>query len=219
MEALSAQGADERLGAIVPGSVHFVLVTGLYQLGAHIAAEGSDIRLQELCQLGVQKGNTDCVTSFREYLTLLCREVLPQVEQCLLQLLRGVARGKSGVNLLQHLAQGLTSIRVRPVVGMIHIPQSRVVAVDLHELQLILGGGERNGAGIDELGLLIGLHHAHLLVDLVKDLLLQDGLQELHLVVAPQLGQVQALVLDDHPQFLAVAGPQLLDLLVALLAA
>jgi len=59
----------------------------------------------------------------------------------------------------------------------------------------------------------------HYLADLIEDLLLQNGLQELHFIVTPQLGQVQAFVLDHHAQLFAVACPQLLDLVEALLTA
>jgi len=59
----------------------------------------------------------------------------------------------------------------------------------------------------------------HYLADLIEDLLLQNGLQELHFIVTPQLGQVQAFVLDYHAQLFAVACPQLLDLVEAFLAA
>jgi len=59
----------------------------------------------------------------------------------------------------------------------------------------------------------------HYLAYLIEDLLLQNGLQELHFIVTPQLGQVQAFVLDHHAQLFAVARSQLLDLVEALLAA
>lgn len=44
-------------------------------------------------------------------------------------------------------------------------------------------------------------------------------MQELQLIVAPELGQIESLVLDDHAQFLAVTGAQLLNLLKAIFAA
>jgi len=54
----------------------------------------------------------------------------------------------------------------------------------------------------------------HYLAYLIEDLLLQNGLQELHFIVTPQLGQVQAFVLNHHTQLFAVARSQLLDLLL-----
>lgn len=57
------------------------------------------------------------------------------------------------------------------------------------------------------------------LADLVEDLLLQYLVQELQLIVAPEFGQIESLVLDDHAQFLAVTGAQLLNLLEAIFAA
>lgn len=43
-------------------------------------------------------------------------------------------------------------------------------------------------------------------------------MQKIQLIVAPELGQIESLVLDDHAQFLAVTGAQLLNLLEAILA-
>jgi len=163
LEALPAQRADEGLGAIVCGPVHLVLIAGLDELRAYIASERSEVLVQELGQLGVQQGDTAGILGIGEYLSFLGREVLTQFEQGLLQLLRGVGCVKSGVYLIQHLTQGLATIRIRPKVRMVHIPQSRVVAVDLHELQLILGVVKLYGAGIYELGLLSGLHHSDFL--------------------------------------------------------
>lgn len=44
-------------------------------------------------------------------------------------------------------------------------------------------------------------------------------MQKLQLIVAPELGQIETLVLDHHAQLLAVACAQFLNLLEALLTA
>lgn len=44
-------------------------------------------------------------------------------------------------------------------------------------------------------------------------------MQKLQLIVAPELGQIESLVLDDHAQFFAVTGAQLLNLLETIFAA
>lgn len=43
-------------------------------------------------------------------------------------------------------------------------------------------------------------------------------MQEIQFIVAPELGQIESLVLDDHAQFLAITSAQLLNLLEAILA-
>lgn len=50
-------------------------------------------------------------------------------------------------------------------------------------------------------------------------MLLQYLVQKIQLIVAPELGQIESLVLDDHAQFLAITSAQLLNLLEAILAA
>lgn len=160
LESLAAQCADEWLRAIVPGSMHLILIAGLDQFIADITTKWAQIWFEKFTQLGVQQRNATGPRWVGEYFTLLRREILTQLEQCLLQLSRCRGTLKRGVQFVKHLTQRLITICIRTIIRMIHIPQCWIIAIDLHKLQLILLRVEANAAGIDELGLLIRLHNA-----------------------------------------------------------
>lgn len=172
LESLAAQRTNEWLRAIVPGSMHLILIAGLDQLIANITAEWAQIRFEKLTQLGVQQRNATGGSWVCEYFTLLRREILPQLEQCLLQLCRCRGTLKRCVKLVEHLTQRLIAICIRAKIGMIHIPQGRIIAIDFHKLQLILLRVKAYAAGIDELCLLIRFHYALFLQEIRHQCLL-----------------------------------------------
>lgn len=89
LEPLAAQCADEWLRAIVPGSMHLILIAGLDQFIADITAKWTQIWFEKFTQLSVQQRNAGAGARWvGEYFTLLRREILAQLEQCLLQLCR-----------------------------------------------------------------------------------------------------------------------------------
>lgn len=134
LESLAAQCADEWLRAIVPGSMHLILIAGLDQLIADITTKWTQIWFEEFTQLGVQQRNAAGARWVGEYFTLLRREIFAQLEQCLLQLCRRRGTLKRGVQLVKHLTQRLIAICIRTIIGMIHIPQCWIIAIDFHEL-------------------------------------------------------------------------------------